>query len=145
MLLPCRAIPQQHEWITCLSHCRSRCFCSHPSLTRRVPHRSARTRSPCSENYRYFQRKYPRFLYVDRIAVTAEHHRRGVGRALYQHLLNTSSADYPILTCEVNLRPPNPGSLVFHERIGFRAVGEQETEGGAGRVCLMAMPLRHGA
>ena len=28
------------------------------------------------------------------------------------------------LACEVNLDPPNPGSLAFHARLGFRPVGE---------------------
>jgi predicted GNAT superfamily acetyltransferase len=28
------------------------------------------------------------------------------------------------LCCEVNVEPPNPGSLRFHERIGFAEVGQ---------------------
>jgi predicted GNAT superfamily acetyltransferase len=27
--------------------------------------------------------------------------------------------------CEVNIQPPNPASLAFHTRIGFRDIGRQ--------------------
>jgi len=37
------------------------------------------------------------------------------------------SSGRTLVTCEVNLHPPNPGSLRFHEGLGFRALGEQET------------------
>jgi len=33
------------------------------------------------------------------------------------------------VTLEVNLRPPNPGSMRFHERLGYQRVGELEHEG----------------
>jgi predicted GNAT superfamily acetyltransferase len=42
------------------------------------------------------------------------------------------------VTCEVNLDPPNPRSLAFHERLGFREVGRQATKGGAFTVVLLA-------
>ena len=42
------------------------------------------------------------------------------------------------VTCEVNLEPPNPASLAFHARLGFRQVGEQVTKGGSVRVALLA-------
>lgn len=32
----------------------------------------------------------------------------------------------PILTCEVNVNPPNLGSIRFHNRIGFSEVGQQD-------------------
>jgi predicted GNAT superfamily acetyltransferase len=36
----------------------------------------------------------------------------------------------PLICCEVNLRPHNPGSFAFHQRLGFAVVGEQDTEAG---------------
>jgi hypothetical protein len=36
----------------------------------------------------------------------------------------------PLLTCEVNLNPPNLGSIRFHNRIGFREVGQQDSKPG---------------
>ena len=46
-----------------------------------------------------------------------------------------------MLTCEVNLKPPNPGSIVFHQQLGFAEVDQQETEQGAKRVSLMVKTL----
>lgn len=94
-----------------------------------------------SLNFGYFQRTYPRFVYVDRIVVSAEHRRLGVGAALYADLARRLAADCPVLTCEVNIRPPNPGSMAFHRQMGFEPVGEQNTEGGGKRVCLLAKRL----
>ncbi|MDZ7668499.1 MAG: GNAT family N-acetyltransferase [Gammaproteobacteria bacterium] len=94
-----------------------------------------------SMNFGYFQRSYARFLYVDRIVVGAAHRRLGVGAALYADLARQIPADCPLLTCEVNLRPPNPGSLAFHRQMGFEPLGEQDTEGGEKRVCLLAKRL----
>jgi uncharacterized protein len=91
-----------------------------------------------SPNYRWFAQRYNDFTYIDRVAVALERRGQGIGRALYEALGRSAGPQTePLLCCEVNLRPPNPGSLVFHEHLGFEAVGEQETEGGAKRVVLL--------
>jgi len=89
-----------------------------------------------SLNYRYFASHYDRFAYVDRIVVNPDFRRQGIGNGLYAALMERSM-DVPRITCEVNVEPPNPGSLAFHAELGFRVVAEQETEGGAKRVALM--------
>jgi predicted GNAT superfamily acetyltransferase len=94
-----------------------------------------------SPNYRWFSERYPAFVYIDRVVVDPAAHRRGVGRLLYQDLEAVARSRAPLLACEVNLRPANPGSVLFHESLGFEGVGEQETEGGAKRVLLMVKPL----
>ena len=94
-----------------------------------------------SPNYQYFLRRHPRFLYVDRIVVGDEFHGMGIGRSLYQNVIDELATQYPVLACEVNLSPPNPGSMAFHEKMGFRGVAEQETEGGSKRVLLMEKQL----
>lgn len=90
-----------------------------------------------SINFGYFRDRYPRFAYVDRIVVSAPHRGSGLGGMLYEDLARLLPADCPLITCEVNVRPPNEASLRFHQRMGFEAVGEQDTEGGLKRVCLM--------
>ena len=89
-----------------------------------------------SENFGYFKRNYPQFAYVDRIVVSPDYRRAGIGARLYANLF-TEASDKTRFTCEVNVRPPNPGSLAFHERLGFATVAEQDTGGGEKRVALM--------
>lgn len=97
-----------------------------------------------SPNFQYFKRRYDVFAYVDRIVVDPRLRSSGVGASLYQDLhsvLDILDDVYPLLACEVNLEPPNPGSLRFHERLGFNSVGTQQTEGGSKRVTLLTKAL----
>jgi predicted GNAT superfamily acetyltransferase len=94
-----------------------------------------------SPNYRWFEHRGTRFVYIDRIVVAPPARGRGVARMLYQDLAAFAAPFADALTCEVNLRPPNPGSVAFHQRMGFREVGRQETEGGAKEVVLMERGL----
>ena len=89
-----------------------------------------------SINYQYFRRRYSRFAYVDRIVVSAAFRRSGIGAGLYQALIE-ATGHLPRITCEVNVKPPNPASMHFHRQLGFTVVGEQDTEGGNKRVALM--------
>ena len=93
-----------------------------------------------SPNYQWFSKNYESFGYVDRVVVGSLYRSGGVGRMLYDDLRSVC-ADVPVLCCEVNLRPPNAGSLAFHHVLGFREVGQQTTEDGAKRVSLQAMTL----
>lgn len=94
-----------------------------------------------SENYRWFARHVPGSLYVDRVVVAPHAHGRGVGRALHDAVLRRAAVlGSSAVTCEVNLDPPNPGSLAFHARLGFVQVGEQVTKGGTVRVALLSRP-----
>lgn len=85
-----------------------------------------------SPNFIWFRDRYSRFVYVDRIAVSPT--ARGLGRArtLYEALFHRARvAGHERIVCEVNVRPPNPGSDAFHERFGFNEVGRAEIHGGA--------------
>lgn len=92
-----------------------------------------------SENYRWFSARSDDFLYVDRIVLAPRLQRRGVGPRLYAAVEDAARADGATeVTCEVNVRPPNPGSLAFHARLGFVEVGRQQTKGGSTEVALLA-------
>jgi predicted GNAT superfamily acetyltransferase len=93
------------------------------------------TASYASLNFRYFQDNVARFAYVDRIITSPQFRRLGVGAALYRALFGLAGSR-PV-TCEVNVKPPNPGSMAFHEALGFQKLDEQDTEGGAKRVALL--------
>ncbi len=92
-------------------------------------------------NHRWFAERYKSFVYLDRIAIDSNHQNRGLGALLYQaieqHMLKF--AEHSLLCCEVNLEPPNPGSLRFHNRLGFTEVGQQSPQHGYIVSLLMKM------
>ncbi|MES9995235.1 GNAT family N-acetyltransferase [Desulfovibrio aminophilus] len=94
-----------------------------------------------SPNFLWFKERYPGFCYIDRVVVAENARRLGVGSSLYRAVIDFSTGRAPVLACEVNLRPANPGSLAFHERFGFRQVGTQDTENGKKTVSLMLRQL----
>ena len=83
-------------------------------------------------NHQWFAERYKSFVYLDRIAIDSNHQNRGLGALLYQAVEQRmlDSSEYSLLCCEVNLEPPNPGSLRFHKRIGFSECGVQSTAPG---------------
>lgn len=94
-----------------------------------------------SSNYRWFCENYGDFGYVDRIAV-AEHARRfGLASTMYEDFQASLPGSVAVMTCEVNLQPPNPTSMQFHERRGFRQVGSLLSDGGTKEVALMEKTL----
>ncbi len=95
-----------------------------------------------SENYRWFSGRSSSFLYVDRIVLAERLRSRGVGPRLYAAVFEAARAGgHAEVFCEVNVRPANPGSLAFHDRLGFREVGRQVTKGGTVEVALLAAPV----
>lgn len=95
-----------------------------------------------SENYRYFSGRSDSFLYVDRIVVAAGHRGRGLGARLYSAVFDAARAlPADVVFCEVNLRPANPESLAFHNRLGFTEIGQQSTKNGAVVVSLLSAPV----
>ncbi len=88
-----------------------------------------------SLNYQFFCNNYTDFDYVDRIVIAEKYRGKKLGSALYQYLFEQSKQ--PMVTCEVNLKPPNPNSLAFHKSLGFKKVAELRTEGGKKSVAMM--------
>ena len=56
------------------------------------------------------------------IYVAAGHHRRGVGRALYEALFEHMTAQDLRMAC-AGITLPNPASVALHESVGFESVG----------------------
>lgn len=95
-----------------------------------------------SENYVWFSRKYPEFLYIDRIVIDEPYRSMGLGRMLYDAVKKRAAqSGLNVVTCEVDTIPYNGPSLKFHEAMGFREVGEQIIRGGAIKVSLKACEL----
>ena len=81
-------------------------------------------------NHRWFADRFESFVYLDRIAIDPTYQNLGLGVLLYQSVEQQmiASAQHSLLCCEVNLEPPNPGSLRFHHRIGFTEVGQHSPQ-----------------
>ena len=76
-----------------------------------------------SLNYAWFNQRFDAFIYVDRIAVSKAHRNHGVGTKLYELVVSYSQEHNIPIAAEVNLEPPNPGSMRFHDRFGFEEIG----------------------
>lgn len=99
-----------------------------------------------SDNYAWFRARYADFVYLDRVAIPPTHQRRGIGRALYDHIAAAAPVARPSATdwtLEVNLRPRNDQSLGFHTAMGFAEVGQHESRAGY-LVAMMVKPLGTG-
>jgi predicted GNAT superfamily acetyltransferase len=92
-----------------------------------------------SLNYRFFCTNYENFDYVDRIVIKDKFRDKKLGTALYNHLEEQYSAE--MITCEINIKPPNEKSMGFHKSLGFSKVAEQETGGGKKSVAMMVKRL----
>jgi uncharacterized protein len=95
-----------------------------------------------SPNFLWFRARYPRFAYVDRIAVAKTARGRGLARKLYEDMFRAAALESHILAvCEVNADPPNPASDAFHAALGFNEVGLACVYGGSRTVRYYARPL----
>ena len=94
-----------------------------------------------SPNYRWFCERYPEFAYVDRVAVAGFARRAGLASLLYDDFASAMPDGVNVMTCEVNIEPPNDSSMHFHRRLGFRQVGSQFTEGGTKEVAMLLREL----
>jgi copper homeostasis protein len=84
-----------------------------------------------SPNFLWFRERYKRFVYVDRVVVAADARGRGHARRLYQDLFDhVGLVGQVLVTCEVNIDPPNPASDAFHAALGFTEIGEAIIHGG---------------
>jgi len=84
-----------------------------------------------SPNFLWFRDRHARFVYVDRVVTAPAARGRGHARALYRDLFDAArTAGHDRVVCEVNTRPPNPGSDAFHARLGFVTVGAADLAGG---------------
>jgi len=95
-----------------------------------------------SPNFMWFQTRYQRFVYADRIAVAVSARGRGHARRLYEDLFaEASQKGHDVVVCEVNSDPPNPASDAFHVALGFAEVGHASIHGGKKLVRYFAKPL----
>src|SRR5262249_46575464 len=96
-----------------------------------------------SPNYRWFQARYPRFVYVDRVVVAPHRRGRGLARLLYPDLFDVADrAGYDFVVWEVNISPPNPASDVLHTALGFSEVGQATIHDGSKTVRYLRRAIK---
>ena len=76
-----------------------------------------------SLNYDFFNKKGEPFLYVDRVAIQENYQRKGLGKLIYNKVIEIGKKLDVNITCEVNTIPRNTPSLAFHAGFGFEEVG----------------------
>ncbi len=92
-----------------------------------------------SENYQWHAERYgAAFYYLDRIVIAEDMRRQGLAGFVYD-AMEEAARPFRRMTLEVNIDPPNAGSLAFHERRGYVEVGRLGESGHM--VALMAKEL----
>jgi predicted GNAT superfamily acetyltransferase len=95
-----------------------------------------------SVNYIWFAKNYDKFLYIDRVVVSVKQQNSGLGKLLYEEVIkHAKSINTPVVTAEIDIEPPNPVSLKFHEKFGFKEVGKQSVASGKKIVSLQAAQI----
>ncbi|QQS55098.1 MAG: GNAT family N-acetyltransferase [Candidatus Competibacteraceae bacterium] len=90
-----------------------------------------------NDNYGWFARRFPNFLYVDRVLVDSQFAGRSIGSKMYSNLFAFARAErIGTITCEYNIDPPNPASRRFHDKFGFKEFGTQWVASGTKQVSL---------
>ena len=95
-----------------------------------------------SINYLWFSNHYDKFLYIDRVVVSLKMQGKGLGKTLYEYIFNyAKETGVAYIAAEIDINPPNPGSIIFHEKFGFKEVGKQRVAGGEKLVSLQVVSL----
>jgi uncharacterized protein len=93
-----------------------------------------------SPNFRWFKSRYSEFLYIDRLVITPNNRRSGVGRLFYADVLSFAEVRQPLLVTEAFIEPRDDVSLLFFQTQGFTETGQQNVSNGR-RVSLMSKSL----
>ncbi|TNE40690.1 MAG: GNAT family N-acetyltransferase [Alphaproteobacteria bacterium] len=96
-----------------------------------------------SLNFLWFRDRYERFLYLDRVVIADNVKRQGLGRALYRHCEEIAlESQHNLLALEVNISPPNPDSMKFHDALGFKEVGIRQDKGSNKAVSMQILQYK---
>jgi uncharacterized protein len=96
-----------------------------------------------NQNFDWFRARSERFVYIDRIIVAEDARGQGLARLMYEDLFaEAKAAGHLRVVCEVNIEPPNEGSLGFHRSMEFVALADVMLKGGSKRVRYLVKELR---
>lgn len=75
-----------------------------------------------SINYRWFRERLGDFSYLDRVVVSPDHRRSGIGSAIYD-AAEERARERGLMALEVYVEPPNGPSIEFHRRRDYVEMG----------------------
>ena len=78
-----------------------------------------------SKNYKFFENRFKKFFYIDRIGVVKTFKNKGIGTFIYKRISDICKKDKLPICAEVNIAPKNDESIKFHEKMGFKKVCEK--------------------
>lgn len=82
-------------------------------------------------NFQWFNDRLNRYVYIDRIVVSEDGRGHGVGSQLYAYVFDwAQQQDLLQIAAEMDLIPSNEGSLKFHQKRGFVALGSRVLDNG---------------
>jgi hypothetical protein len=84
-----------------------------------------------SPNFLWFKENVKEFYYIDRIVIDKKFRGQGFGKLLYEYLFSQVTKS---ITAEVAIIPKNSGSLIFHDKLGFKRIGKFSS---GGKTCVM--------
>jgi predicted GNAT superfamily acetyltransferase len=77
-----------------------------------------------SKNYQFFQKRFKKFFYIDRIGVVKTFKNKGLGTFVYREIDKICEKDSLPICAEVNIVPMNKESVNFHEKMGFNMISD---------------------
>ena len=84
-----------------------------------------------STNYQWFYEHEEQFLYIDRIAVHSTYRSLGIGKQLYDRAVIWAREQSLLsIVAEINVKPRNEASLLFHKMRGFVEIGTRSPKPG---------------
>ena len=92
------------------------------------------------ENYLWFTQRFGcDFYYLDRIVIGGQFRRRGLARFVYD-AMEERARPFARMVLEVNVEPPNPGSLAFHHGRGYVEIGRRGAPGHVVAMLVKELP-----
>lgn len=82
-------------------------------------------------NFEWFSDRLNKFVYIDRIVIGEGGRGKGLGKQLYDQVSAAAKGNGRlVIAAEMDLVPPNEGSLSFHKKRGFVEIGERTYDTG---------------
>ena len=82
-------------------------------------------------NFEWFSERLKKFVYIDRVVIGEGGRGKGLGKQLYDQVSGAAKkGGRLVMAAEMDFVPPNVGSLAFHKKSGFFALGARTYDTG---------------